>query len=421
MTDVPPSFDVIVVGARCAGSPLAMLLARRGHRILVVDRASFPSDTVSTHFVHQAGLARLHAWGLLDRLRETGVPPLRHMLFANGELSVSGFADPIEGITEVYCPRRTVLDSLLVDAARAAGAEVVERFSVDDVLFADDGRAVGIRGRTTEGREREFRARFVVGADGANSTVAARVGADVYRAVPATGFVYYSYFSGLDWEYQNRTRDERQFASCVTHDDLMMVVVMRKRAAYQEFRADAEAGFQGVIDHVAPELGADLRGRGRREEPFRAIHYADNFYRRSHGPGWALVGDAGYHKDPLTGYGITDAFVHAELLADALHLGLSGAEPIDTAVAGYAQRRDSDSAGVFNLTVAMSELTLSPFLRAVLTAVGQSPGYLRKFFTMVGGGYPSEEFFAPPNLAALYDEVGTPPADRILPAIAGAH
>ncbi|MCM3883257.1 NAD(P)/FAD-dependent oxidoreductase [Frankia sp. R82] len=407
-------YDVIVVGARCAGSPVAMLLARRGYRVLVVDRAQFPSDTVSTHLIHQAGLARLKDWGLLDRLRATGVPPLRHMYFSNGDLEVGGFADPIEGITEVYCPRRTVLDALLVDAARQAGAEVIERCAVEDVLFTADGRAGGIRARTADGVEREFQARFVVGADGVNSTVAGKVSATVYRTVPAAGFVYYSYFSGLDWDYQNRTRDEQQFATCRTHDGLTMIVAMRKKDAYRQFRADAEGSFQAVIDHVRPDLGADLRSHGRREESFRALQYADNFYRQSHGPGWALVGDAGYHKDPLTARGITDAFVYAELLAEQLHRGLSGAAPIDDAVADYARHRDRDSAGVFTMTVALSALTLPPLFTAVLGALRHSPRFQRRFFTMAGGGYPSEEFFDPRNLAELYEEVGTPLADRLL-------
>lgn len=416
MTDFRQPFDVLVVGARCAGSPVAMLLARRGYRVLVVDRAVFPSDTVSTHFLHQAGLARLDAWGLLDRLRATGVPPVRHMLFSHGDLSIAGFADPVEGITEVCCPRRTVLDSLLVDAAREAGAEVIEGFTVEDLLFDEDGRAAGLRGRLADGTAREFRGRFVVGADGAHSTVAARAGASAYHSVPATGFVYYSYFSGLDWLYQNRTRDQRQFASCRTHDDLTMIAVMRRREDYREFRTDPDAGFQAVIDHVAPDLGADLRDNGRREEAFRAIHYPDNYYRESHGPGWALVGDAGYHKDPLTAYGITDAFLHAELLAQALDRGLSGAAPIDQAVADYARSRDRDSAGVFYLTVAMSELTLSPLLDAVLTAVSRSPRHLRQFLTMVAGGQPtSAEFFAPQHLTDLYEAAALSPDRRVLP------
>nr|MDT0664444.1 FAD-dependent monooxygenase [Micromonospora sp. DSM 115978] len=135
-------YDVIVVGARCAGSPLAMLLARRGHKVLVVDRATFPSDTPSTHYIHQAGLSRLQDWGVLDRLVATGVPAMKYLNFSYTDIFIGGFADPIDGITEVYSPLRTVLDEILVDEARKAGAEVLEGFTVTDVLFEDD-RAVG--------------------------------------------------------------------------------------------------------------------------------------------------------------------------------------------------------------------------------------------------------------------------------------
>ncbi|WP_026240184.1 NAD(P)/FAD-dependent oxidoreductase [Parafrankia discariae] len=408
-------YDVIVVGARCSGSPVAMLLARRGHRVLAVDRATFPSDTVSTHFIHQTGLARLKAWGLLDRLEATGVPPVRHMRFSVADLHVEGFADTVEGVTEAYCPRRTVLDKILVDAAREAGAEVIEGFTATDVLF-EEGRAAGIRGVARDGTEEEFRARFVVGADGPNSVVATKVGAGFYRVVPALGFVYYSYYSGLDWGHHSRIRDERQFATCPTNDGLHMLAVMRKPDRYQEFRADAEGGFQAVFDRVVPELGEDLRAHGKREEDFRGIRYADNYYRQSHGPGWALVGDAGYHKDPLTGWGITDAFRYGELLAQCLHSGLSGERPIDDATAEYARRRDEESAGLFQLTVTMASLTLPPFFQAALTAASQSPTYLKKFFAMVAGGYPGEDFFAPRNLERLYEEVGTPVENRLLTA-----
>ncbi|WP_322752223.1 NAD(P)/FAD-dependent oxidoreductase [Frankia sp. Cas3] len=413
-------YDVIVVGARCSGSPVAMLLARYGYRVLVVDRATFPSDTISTHFIHQAGLARLNAWGLLGRLQATGVPPVRHMRFSIADIYTEGFADSVEGLTEVYCPRRTVLDKILVDAAREAGAEVIERFTTTDVLF-EGGRTAGIRGLAGDGTEKEFRGRFVVGADGSSSTVAAKVNAEFHRVIPAAGFVYYSYYSGLDWGHHNRIRDEQQFATCPTNDGLHMLAVMRKPDRYREFRADVEGSFQSVFDRVVPELGEDLRARGRREENFRAIRYADNYYRQSHGPGWALVGDAGYHKDPITGWGITDAFKYGEMLADHLHLGLSGERSIDDAVAEYARRRDEESAGVFQLTVTMASLTPPPFFYSALNAVSQSPDYLKKFFAMVAGGYPGEEFFAPQNLEKLYEEVGTPPERRLLTASGVAH
>ncbi|MCK9876821.1 NAD(P)/FAD-dependent oxidoreductase [Frankia sp. Ag45/Mut15] len=406
-------YDVIVVGARCAGSPLAMLLARQGHKVLVVDRATFPSDTVSTHYIHQAGLSRLKDWGILDRLVATGVPPMRHLTFSYTDIFLEGFADPIDGITEVYSPRRTVLDEILVDEARKAGAEVLEGFTVTEIVF-DDGRAAGVRGRVGDGVEQVFRAPFVVGADGRNSTVATLVGAEIYRSIPAACFVYYSYFSGLDWPFQHRTGfGEQQFGAWPTHDGNHLLAVMRRRDRMREFRADIDGSFQEIFDQIVPELGADLRANGKRQENFRAMSYPDNFYRRSAGPGWALVGDAGYHKDPFTGWGITDALKYTEVLAEKLHEGLSGARPVDEAVAEYVKIRDAESNGTFELTCSIAELSLTPYYDSVFRATSLSPEYTTKFFGLIAGGISGEEFFAPSNLEKLYEEVDFPVDLRI--------
>src|SRR5215203_1689276 len=136
-------FDAIIVGARCAGSPLAMLLARKGYRVLVVDRATFPSDTVSTHILHPLGAKALSEWGLLDRLAASGCPPIHTYTFDFGPFTLAG-APGTSDAPVAYCPRRTVLDKLLVDAAAEAGAEIREGFSVEDVLI-EDGCTVGIR------------------------------------------------------------------------------------------------------------------------------------------------------------------------------------------------------------------------------------------------------------------------------------
>lgn len=407
-------YDVIVVGARCAGSPVAMLLARRGHRVLVLDRASFPSDTVSTHYLHQAGLSRLQDWGLLDRVIATGVTPIRKLNFSYTGIDIRGFADPIDGIDAVYCPRRTVLDAILVGAAREAGAEVIERFTVSDLVFAD-GRVVGVRGREADGTEREFRARVVIGADGANSVVAHKAGAETYRHVPAAGFVYYSYYRGLDWGMHHRTSfAEQQFGTWPTNDGLNLLAIIRPRDRFAEFRTDPERHFQDVFDEVDPEMGSQLRDAGERVEPFRPMRYPDNYYRRSYGPGWALVGDAGYHKDPFTGWGITDAFKYGEVLANKLHSALAGEAAMEEALGEYEKIRDAESAGTFQLTCSLSELKLTPFYDAVFRATSQSPSYTKKFFGLIAGGYHGEEFFAPHNLEQLYDEVGTPAGQRLL-------
>ncbi|SDD34279.1 NAD(P)/FAD-dependent oxidoreductase [Actinokineospora iranica] len=405
-------YDVIVVGARCAGSPVAMLLARRGHRVLVVDRSTFPSDTVSTHYIHQAGLSRLKSWGLLDKVVATGVPAIRKLNFSYTGISLAGFADPIEGVDAVYCPRRTVLDEILVGGAREAGAEVIEGFTVTDVLF-EDGRAVGIRGRAGDGPEREFRSTVVVGADGRGSIVAEKVGAEFYRVVPAAGFIYYSYHSGLDWGMHHRTGfGEQQIGTWPTNDGLNLLAIIRGRERFGEFRADVEGSFQEVFDQVVPEMGAELRSKGKREEPWRPMRYPDNYYRTSAGPGWALVGDAGYHKDPFTGWGITDAFKYGEVLADRLHEALSGERAMDEAMADYIKVRDEESSGTFELTCTLAKLQLTPFYDSVFRATSQSPAYTKKFFGLIAGGVHGEEFFAPGHLEELYDEVGMPADER---------
>ncbi|APA99370.1 NAD(P)/FAD-dependent oxidoreductase [Nocardia seriolae] len=402
-------YDVIVVGTRVSGAPLAMLLARQGFRVLAVDRALFPSDTPSTHYIHQAGLSLLKSWDLLDRVTATGCPPVRHLNFTYTDIDIRGMADPsADGIDAVYCPRRTVLDKILVDAANEAGAEVISGFAVTGLL-RDGDRVVGIRGREGGGIEREFRATLVVGADGSGSTVAKEVGAQVYEGSPAACFVYYSYYEGIDWGMQHRTGfGEQQFAAWPTNDELYLVAVMRKRDRFREFRNDPDAGVQEIVDQVDPEIGARLRDSGNRVEPFRPMLYPDNYRRQSFGPGWALVGDAGYHKDPFTGWGITDSFEYAQLLADLAGERLSGGRPFEETLPEYQRERDAQSASTYELTTSISELTLTPYYDSVFRAASMSPDYSKKFFGLIAGLYSPEKFFGEEELAELYELVDFP-------------
>ncbi|WP_330181275.1 NAD(P)/FAD-dependent oxidoreductase [Nocardia sp. NBC_01503] len=406
-------YDVIVVGTRVAGAPLAMLLARKGYRVLAVDRATFPSDTPSTHYIHQAGLSLLNTWGLLDEVIATGCPPVRQLNFTYTDIVIKGFADvSSDGIDAVYCPRRTVLDKILVDAAGKAGAEVIEGFTVTGLL-TDGDRVAGIRGRAGEGPEREFRAKLVIGADGSGSTVAKAVGAEVYEGSPAACFVYYSYYEGVDWGMNHRTGfGEQQFAAWPTNDDQYLVAVMRKRDRFREFRNDPDAGVQEIVDQIDPEIGARLRDTGKRVEPFRPMLYPDNYRRRSFGPGWALVGDAGYHKDPFTGWGITDSFKYSQLLADLVHESLSGVRPFEETLPEYQRERDAQSASTYELTQSISELTLTPYYDSVFRAASMDEDYSRKFFGLIAGLYQPEKFFGEQELAELYEKVGFPEAAR---------
>ncbi|WP_150242310.1 NAD(P)/FAD-dependent oxidoreductase [Nocardiopsis quinghaiensis] len=406
-------YDVIVVGARCAGSPTAMLLARKGHRVLVLDRASFPSDTVSTHYLHQTALLRLQDWGLLDPVVKSGAPAIRKMHFAFQGIELNGFAAPVDGIDAVYCPRRTVLDDILLNGAREAGCEVVENFSVTDLVFSE-GRVVGVRGREGKGQERELLAQVVVGADGFHSTVAKRAGAQTYDVRPAANFIYYSYYSGLDWGLHHKTGHNRRWiGTWPTNDGLTMLAVICNRSHLKEFRQDAENQFLATFDDVVPEMGEELRAKGHREEPFRPMRNPDNYYRTAHGPGWALVGDAGYHKDPFTGWGMADAFIHAEMLADRLHEGLSGKRPVDEALADYAAARDEESAPVYDFTCTLAELELPPFYKAVMGAISQDQKWTDTMLGIIAGLVHGDEIFSPESLQKLYDETGVPEEERV--------
>ena len=168
------TYDAIVVGARCGGAPTAMLLARKGYRVLLLDRAGFPSDTLSTHYIHQPGIARLARWGLLDRIVASNCPPVRQLLFDVGPFALAGTPPPADGVAEAYAPRRTVLDQILVDAAVAAGAELRPHFSVQELL-TDGDRVTGVRGRAAGGVAVTERAHLVIGADGVRSLVARAV------------------------------------------------------------------------------------------------------------------------------------------------------------------------------------------------------------------------------------------------------
>ena len=242
-------FDVIVVGARCAGSPAAMLLARRGYKVLLVDKATFPSDTISTHLVWPHGAEALGRWGLLDRLEQTNLPPIcRRMAFDVGPFALRGTIPDANDGQGGFCPRRTVLDHLLVSAAVEAGAVVRERLSVEGLLFEGD-RVVGISGRSDGGRAVEEHARLVIGADGVHSMVAKAVRAPEYDARPVLACAYYSYFSGVDQQdLELFVRDGTAFGGAPTNDGLHLVMVNWPTAMFPTVKSDIETHFIGARD-----------------------------------------------------------------------------------------------------------------------------------------------------------------------------
>jgi flavin-dependent dehydrogenase len=357
MSSSPPTYDVIVIGARCAGSPTAMLLARLGYRVLLVDRVTFPSDTMRNHFIHGPGIASLKRWGLLDRLVATGCPPIRRMTFDLGDFPLTFPVEPVDGVDANYAPRRFVLDELLARAAAEAGAELREGFSVQGLLVEDD-RVVGIRGRSRGGGVVEERARIVVGADGLHSFVAKSVRAPVYDAHPTLTCGYYSYFADVPLDGMAAYVNGHFLIAFPTHGGLACVAAQVPVSGFPAFKADIETAFFDSVDRV-PWFAERVRA-GQRVERWQGTADLPNFRRRPYGPGWALVGDAGYHKDPLTAQGITDAFRDAGLLTEAIDAGFTGRLPIAVAFADYELRRNEATRMSYQEAIAMASFLPFP-------------------------------------------------------------
>jgi flavin-dependent dehydrogenase len=393
-------YDVIVVGARCAGSPTAMLLARKGYRVLLVDRATFPSDTISTHIVWQTGTAQLKRWGVLEKVTESGCPPIRQMTIDFGEVTLVGSPPPLEGVAEAYAPRRTVLDKILVDAAAEAGVEVREGFAVTEIVM-DGDRVTGIRGRGRGGTEVAEEARLVIGADGLHSIVARAVQAPEYDVQPTLACWYYAYWSGVPIDGVTFcARDGRAIGLMPTNDGLVCVPVAVAARDFESFRADFETNYLATIE-LAPRIAERVRA-GRREEHLRAMSDVPNLFRRPYGPGWALVGDAGYHKDPINAQGISDAFRHAELLVEAVADGFGGRRPLEEALAEYERRRNEAVRPMYEFNCQLAALDPPPpEMQAVFAALRQNQEETNRFVGTIAGTVPIPEFFAPENLGRI--------------------
>jgi 2-polyprenyl-6-methoxyphenol hydroxylase-like FAD-dependent oxidoreductase len=393
-------YDVIVVGARCAGSPTAMLLARKGYRVLVVDRATFPSDTVSTHIVHAPGVTALKRWGLLDRVVATGCPPIDTYLVDLDPLVISG-SPRTDDAPVAYAPRRTVLDRVLVEAAAEAGAEVREGFSVEELVTDDDGRVTGIRGHGERGVTEH--AAVVIGADGRHSMVAEAVGAGRYHEKPQLLGAYYSYWSDLPMHgrFETYVRPHRGFAAWPTNDDLTVVIVGWPFAEFGAFRSAVESSYLSTIE-LAPPFAERIRA-ARRETRFVGTAVS-NVFRTPYGPGWALVGDAGYNRDFITGFGIGDAFLDAEASAEALDAALSGRRPFDEAMAAYQVARDERVLPFYELTTEIATLEPPrPEMERVLRALPGNQEAMDAFARVMAAAESPVEFFDESNVTRILE------------------
>jgi flavin-dependent dehydrogenase len=394
-------YDAIVIGARCAGSPTAMLLARRGHRVLLVDRARFPSDKpISSHMILRPGGAALDRWGLLDRVIRLGAPPVREFSVDFGPLKLTSDSPDDGAASAIYLPRRILLDKLLLDAAIEAGVEFREDFSVRELLW-DGDRVVGVRGGSRGDASVEERAKVVVGADGLASVVARGTGAARYHDVATLTGVWWGYFRGLQPERINIwVRPRRLLGLAPTNDDLSTVMVYMAIDDFHEFTADVEGNVMSEFREHAPELHERLRD-AEREGQWLGTGYQPNFFRQSAGPGWALVGDAGCHHDSINPSGMAVAFTAAEMLAEAIHAGLTGERGLDEALRDYQARRDARWLGHWHFAVSLAGMQPAPEFMALLQALGERPAATRRFFAYFEGQEAELGFMDPENLGRI--------------------
>lgn len=379
--------------------------------MLLLDRATFPSDTLSGLYIHQPGVERLARWGLLDQVRGSGCPPLQTVTYSVGDVCLSGRAPTLPGVAGAYAPRRYVLDAILAEAAAAAGADVRDHTTVTGLTTDDDGRVTGVRWRTADGTEMTERTGLVVGADGMRSTVAKLVEAPLYAQHPNLTCVYYTFWAGVTGaDFQIYERPGGWVAALRTHDDLMLIAAYLPQAQFDRVRRDAMAAYRATIEATAPDLWQRLADASITDR-LHGTGDQRNFFRRAYGPGWVLVGDAGHHKDSINAHGITDTFLQSELLAGELggdDPAASIGDPVrlDAALARFAAARDEHMAPNYQTNLVTARLNPTPDRLAVLRVIQDSPQLTDRYLSVVAGILPPEELYTRDLLARLSSQAG---------------
>ncbi|EWC62965.1 monooxygenase, FAD-binding [Actinokineospora spheciospongiae] len=407
-------YDAVVIGGRCAGAAVGTHLARQGRRVLVVDRSRFPSDVLSTHFIWPHGASHLNRLGVLDQVRAV-TPAHTEVTIVNDGIALRGsvpeellrnqfrllHGDDHGITTEYFSVRRHVLDKILIDNAVEAGVEFREGYTVKELLRDDDGTVVGIEGRdgTVE------HARVVVGADGRNSFVARALGIGKSDERPRCTFAYWSYFSGIpDAPAQIHRRGRLGMAMASTNHGRTMVLAWGPSEWAAGFRADVEGNFHRALGLISEEAAGTVAAATREERFYGTLDQAA-YLRQLHGPGWVLVGDAESFKDQCTALGITHALRDAELAAAAIGRWLGGESDRDTAMAGYAAKRRSQTAAAYYdyvCTLAEMKPLRHDELQLFSTLRGNQAETDRFIATHVDVA-PVSEFFDPSNVFLLND------------------
>lgn len=403
-------YDAVIVGARVAGTATALGLARRGARVLLLDTATFPSDTLSTHLLWSDALRCLDRLGALPEVLATGAPAIGRFRLAFGPHTNTASIPTQGAYPPLLSVRRLVLDDILLRRARATPTITIrEGVTVRSLLREErdgkgQGTIVGVRG-TVRDTDVEFvaRGRMTIGADGRHSTVAREVGAAEYDVVPPLMATYYRYYRGvrpLAEATLEAFRDaDGGFCYLFPCDaGLWTLAVSFPQAEFDHVRRDHEAALateiakkDGLMERLA---GAEVTA------PWRGAGDLRNFFRVPHGPGWALVGDAGYHRDPITGRGIADALRGAELLSAALTGVWRGRTTYDVALAAYGQARDAFVRPLYDFTVERPPTGVTAVdWSASLSRAISDPAYLSAYIGFMATVTPPEAFY---SAAAVY-------------------
>ena len=346
-----PRYDAVIIGARCAGAATALLLARSGAKVLVVDRQAYGSDTLSTHALMRGAVVQLNRWGLVPGILEAGTPVIRSTTFHYSGEPIRIVIKPEHGVDCLFAPRRTVLDRLLVDAACKAGADIRHGVLLSELLFSSNGRVIGVSLMDDRGSRTTVRADIVIGADGRQSSVAELVNATTYVECASASGIVFGYFEnlpqdGLHWYFADGVA-----AGVIPTNGGHCVFAAVPAAEFRaSFSDDVMRGFLRVLEANCPDLRADIE-RGKLVGRLRGLGGTRGYLRHCQGSGWALVGDAGYFKDPLTAHGITDAFRDAELLSQAVAVGST------QALEAYQRERDALSLPFLNITDAIASFS----------------------------------------------------------------
>lgn len=377
--------------------------------MLLVDRAKLPSDTLSTLYIHQPGVERLARWGLLDRVRESGCPPLRTVTYSVADVRLRGPAPTLPGVDGAYAPRRYVLDTILVEAAAAAGADVRYQTPVTG-LTTDSGRVTGVRLRTANGAETTERTNLVIGADGMRSTIAKLVEAPLYAQHPNLTCVHFTYWAGIPADFEIYERPGGWVAAVGTHDNLTLIAAYLPQTQFARIRRDAKAAYLANIQATAPDLWQRL-SQATIADRLYGTGDQRNFFRHAHGPGWALVGDAGHHKDSINAHGITDAFHQSELLTTELNNDDPTATMNDptrqhAALSRYATARDQHMKPTYHTNLVTARLDPKPERLTLLRAIQDSPELTERYFRVVAGILSPEDLFTRDLLARLSTRAG---------------